>query len=245
MSLLQTAWPYIDIFLRITPGIVLLPLTFFLGWKKIGNKVHISYSIAHERLNAPRLTNIVITNLKDKPLTVHEIHMLIDRHFVVPVQKLSVPIVIKGLESLAIKTDPVSQYYLGEEEYDFDEQSGQMLELYLTTQDGLVKCKIANPPSIQSYTKFKDYVIAQTHTQKYNGIVYNRRAAYALIYKYDGETKTAILEKSGHIIKGWPFLPNALHQQDMASEQSVKAALMGSDIKYVITESELLVHKLN
>lgn len=245
MTLLQAAWPYIDTFLRITPGIVLLPLSFYLGWKKIGNKVHISYSTTHERLTATRLTNIVITNLKDKPLTVHEIYVLVDRHFVVPVQKLSPPIIVKGLESIALDTDPVSRYYLGEEEYDFDKYSGQYLEFYLSTHGGLIKCETANPPSIQSYTKFKDYVVATPSTQQYNGIVYNENAAYALIYRYEGESQTAILETGGFILTGWPFLPNRLQLEDMTSEQTVKAALMASEIKYYIKESELYVHKLN
>jgi hypothetical protein len=245
VSLVQTVWPYIDTFLRITPGIILLPLTFFLGWKKIGNKIHVSFSFTYERISASRLTNIVITNQKDKPATVHEIYALIDRHFVLPVQKLSPPVVIKGLETLALNTDPVSRYYLGEEEYDFDPQPGQILEIYLTTQDGLIKCKTTNTPSIQSYTKFKNYSIATTHNQRYNDIVYNENAAYALIYKYDGDTKTAIVESGGFILVGWPFLPNGLRQEDMASEKTVKAALMASEIKYIIKESELHVHKLS
>ncbi|TWC27795.1 MULTISPECIES: S24 family peptidase [unclassified Pseudomonas] len=245
MSLLHAAWPHIDTVLRIIPGIILLPLTFYLGWKKIGNKVLISYSTAHERLTATRVGDIVITNLKDKPLTVHEIYVLVDRHFVVPVQKLSPPIVVKGLESIALDTDPVSNYYLGEEEYNFDKYSGQILEFYLSTHEGLIKCKTVNPPSVGSYTKFKDYVVAMPHTQRYNGIVYNENAAYALIYRYEGESKTAILETGGLILTGWPFLPNQLQLHDMRSEHSVKAALMASEIKYLIKESELHVHKLN
>ncbi|PPA04373.1 hypothetical protein C4E44_09400 [Pseudomonas sp. MWU12-2312b] len=244
MSLLQSIWPYIDGFLRIAPGIVLLPLTFFLGWKKVGHKVHISYSTAHERISASRIGNVVITNLKDKPLTVHEVHAMIDRHYVLPVQKFKTPVIVKGLESFAFDTDSVSHYYLGVEEYEPDSLLGQKVEFYLTTQDGLVKCKVANPPSIQSYSKFKDYVVASAHTRKYNDIVYNDKAVYALIYNHDGQSHTAIIEDGGFIITGWPFLPNQLSQQDMASKDSVKAALMGSEIKYIIKDTELFVHKL-
>jgi hypothetical protein len=242
---IKAAWPAIESALKIVPGLVLLPLTFFLGWKKIGNKVQASFSWQHERISANRLTNLVITNLKDKPITVHEIHILIDRHIVVPVQRLSPPQVIKGLESVVIEPDRVSHYNLGDEEYEPEWRPGQMIEMFLTTQHGPIQCEIVNTPSIESYKKFKDYALAVTHTRKYNDIVINDEAAYALIYKYDGEVKTAILERSGFITVNWRFLPNALRKEDLATAQTVKAALMSSDIKYHIKESELLVDKLS
>lgn len=241
---IKAAWPAIDSALKIVPGLVLLPLTFFLGWKKIGNKVQVSFSWQHERISATRLTNLVITNLKDKPITVHEIHLLIDRHIVVPVQRLTPPQIIKGLESVVIEPDRVSHYHLGDEEYDPEWRPGQKLEMFLTTQDGPIQCEIVSPPSIQSFKRFKDYAVAVTHTRKYNNIVINDEAAYALVYKYDGEVKTAIVERSGFITADWRFLPNALRQEDLASEQTVKAALMGSDIRYHIKETDLLVDKL-
>lgn len=242
---IKAAWPVIDSTLKIIPGLVLLPLTFFLGWKKIGNKLQASFSWDHGRITANRISDVVITNLKDKPVTIHEIHLLIDRHIVVPVQKLSPPVVVKGLESIVIEPSPVSYFYLGDQEYDFAWEPGRKIEMYLTTQDGPIQCEIVSSPSIESLTKFKDYALAVTHTRRYNGIVYNDQAAYALVYKYGGETKTAIVERGGMILIGWPFLPNALHQNDLASEETVKAALMASEIKHIIKENELFVHKLD
>lgn len=244
MSWIHVAWPYIDSFLRITPGIILLPLTLFLGWKKIGHKVQISYSTLHERLTATRLSDIVITNLKDKPLTVHEIYAVVDRHIILSVHKPHPPLVIKGLESLAVNTDPVSNYYLNEEQYELNPYSAKLFEIYISTHNGIIKCKTANPPSLEYHKKFEGYAVATRNTQNFNGIIYNENAAYAIIYKYEGVTKTAIVDIGGLILTNWPFLPNALSSHDIKSEQSVKAALMSSEIQYLIKESELHVHKL-
>lgn len=241
---IKEAWPAIESILKIVPGLVLLPLTLFLGWKKIGNKVNVSFSWDTGRITANRISNLVVTNLKDKPVTIHEVHLTIDRHIVVPVQKLNPPLVVKGLESVVIEPEPVSSHSIGDQDYELVRKPGQLLEMYLTTQDGLIKCKIVAPPSIESLMEFKDYALVATHTSKYNGIVYNDHAAYALVYKYGGETKTAIVEHSGFITADWRFLPNALRQEDLASEQTVKAALMASDIRYHIKETELLVDKL-
>lgn len=62
--------------------------------------------------------------------------------------------------------------------------------------------------------------------------------------KARSQTSAAIIEDGGFIITGWPFLPNRLSLEDMTSEESVKTALMGSEIKYIIKESDFYVHKL-
>lgn len=242
---LKSSWPAIESFLKIAPGLVLLPLTLFLGWKKIGHKVQVSFGWSHNRITAKHISDVVISNLKDKPLTVHEIHLLIDRDIVVPVAKLKPPVIVKGLESIVVEPKPVSAYYIGDQEYEPGQTQNGLVEMFITTPDGLVKCEIVSDPSIRSFKKLRDYRSAQTSTSSYNGIVYNDKALYALVYIYDGGTKTAIVEKSGFITVGWPFLPNALQQDDLASEQTVKAALMSSEISHVIKESELYVHKLD
>lgn len=242
---LKASWPAIESFLKIAPGLVLLPLTFVLGWKKIGNKVQASFSWTHNRITAKHLSNVVISNLKDKPLTIHEIHLLIDRDIVVPVAELNPPLIIKGLESVIVEPTPVSKYYVGEQEYEPDQNHRSLVEMFLTTTDGPIRCELVSPPSIKAFKKFRDYRTAKTHTKHYNGIVYNDEAEYALIYRYGGETKTAIVEKSGFILTGWPFLPNAIHPVDLASAESVKAALMASEISNFIKDGDLFVHKLD
>lgn len=244
MSIFTQFWPHIENALRIVPGLVLLPLTLFLGWKKIGHKVHVSYTTTYERLSASRLTDLVITNLKDKPIAVYEIHLLIDRHFVIPVQKFNPPVIIKGLESAVVETQPVSEYFLGEQVFELGTRGGQLFEIYLTTHAGLIKCKVVNPPSITAYQKFKDYEMAVAHTQKYNGIVYNDTAMYAVIYRFEGATHTAIVEQGGFIVTGWPFLPNELPQEAMLSAEMVRKALAASEIQHVINTKELYVHRL-
>lgn len=245
MSFISIYWPYIESFLKIAPGIAIFPLTIVLAWKKFRHKVHISYSMSHNRISAASISEIVLTNLKDKPLIVHAIHLMVDKHLVIPIQEFKPPLVIKGLEAAVIEPDKVSAFYFGGEEYELNKARGQIYEFYLSTTGEIIKCEIVNPPTIEAFYKFKDYDVAQRHTNQYNGIVYNDNAIYALIYKYEGKSCTAIVERGGAILTGWPFLPNALRPADLVSAATVKAALMGSEIKHIIKESELYVHRLD
>lgn len=174
----------------------------------------------------------------------HEIYAVVDRHVILSVHKPHPPLVIKGLESLAVNTDPASNYYLNEEQYELNPYSAKLFEIYISTHNGIIKCKTANPPSMEFSKKFEDHAVVARNTQNFNGIIYNKSAAYSIIYKYEGVTQTAIVDIGGFILTNWPLLPNALSSRDIKSEQSVKAALMSSEIKYLIKESELHAHKL-
>ena len=99
--------------LKIMPGALLFPFSLYFFWKKIYHKVYVSFTVGHYKLSATRIESLVLSNLKDKPLPIFSIYAVIDRDISIQVQKFDPPLILKGLESLSIKTDPVSAYYIG------------------------------------------------------------------------------------------------------------------------------------
>jgi len=234
-------WSYVSEFLKLVPGLVLLPISFVVGWKKIGHKAVISYYETHEQFQAQRLTKIVLTNLKDKPLVVHALYADVDHHALIKIKVFDIPLVIKGLESAVIETDPVSSYLIGQVPYDpvlFNIEA-----VYVITTGKRFRCKIDNTPSIQAIAKGDQYQEITTMTYQYFGLTFNEQARYGLNFKIGTEQYVALVHTSGFIGTGWPFSANMLLPENMVSPEAVKKSL-DNTYREVYGDS-LLVHELN
>lgn len=234
-------WPLFSEFLKLVPGLLLFPLTLMLTWKKIGHKALITYSLSYDRYTASGLSDIVITNCKDKPLIVHALYTVIDRHILVALKEFSPPLVVKGLESASIVCDPVSSYHVGDDPFEFSFNSTE--EIYITTTGGRVKCDYEQRPSILSIMESEQYVLAVKSTQQFNGHVYDYRVCYALVFSYQGKQHTAFVDIGGMIGLEWPFRINGLRPENITNAASVKAVLDELYGKYI--DGPLHVEPLN
>ncbi|MGH2420774.1 hypothetical protein EJ576_05490 [Pseudomonas sp. C 49-2] len=217
MILLPEFFGAVKEFLKIAPGLILLPLTGYLAWKKINNKILVSFSTYHSRTSATRIGNVVFSNLKDKPVPIFSVYAIIDRHISIKVEEFNPPIILKGLESLSIETSPVSNYYIGADEYEPSFMSPQKIELYVTSIGRPIKCKLTNSHSIESYHEFKHYSVATASTRKLNGFAYNDNVLYAIIYNFEGKLRTAFVEQGGFIGNEWGFYYNMIPEKQMES----------------------------
>lgn len=234
-------WPIISEIVKLVPGVVLFPLTLLLGWKKVGNKALITYSASWDQYTASGLSDIALTNCKDKPLVVHAIYIVIDRHILVPLKEFRPPLVVKGLESASIECDPVSAYYVGHEPFEFDFLNNG--EIYITTAGGRIKCELDQTPSTISIARNENYQLATRSTSRYNGHVYDHRVRYALVFWYEGTQRTAFVGLGGHIGLDWPFEINALQPEQMTSAATVKEVI--EELYGPLITGSLYVHPLN
>ncbi len=234
-------WPLVAEFLKLVPGLLLFPLTLMLTWKKIGHKALITYSLSYDRYTAPGLSDIVITNCKDKPLIVHALYTIIDRHILVVLKEFSPPLVVKGLESASIVCDPVSSYRVGDDPFEFSFNS--TAEIYITTTGGRVKCEYDQRPSTISIMESEQYVLAAKSIQQFNGHVYDDRVCYALVFSYQGKQHTAFVDIGGMIGLEWPFNINRLRPENTTNAASVKTVLDELFGKYI--DGTLHVELLN
>lgn len=208
--------------LKIIPGIILLPFSFYLAWKKISHKILASTSIGYDRLTATRINNIVLSNLKDKPIPIFSIYAIINKDISIQVEKFDPPLILKGLESLSINTSPVSYYTIGSDIYDPDFMSPQSLDIYLISTGKPIKCKITTPPSIRSIDELSKFSMATPHTKKFNGFVYNDNLAYVITYLTEGKHKTAFVLHGGFICQEWDYYYNRISEENMRNSDGVR-----------------------
>jgi hypothetical protein len=216
-------WPYVGDFFKIVPGVVLFPLTLMLAWKKFGNKALITYSLTHDVYTAPRLTDIALTNCKDRPLIVHALYIIVDRHILVPLKEFSPPLVVKGLESALIECDPVSSYSVGEHPFEFDFLN--VGEIYVLTTGGSFKCGADPTPRLISIATDERYQHARARRRLFNGHVFNDLVRYALTFAVKGKSYTAFIDVGGIIGLEWPFHINGLRPENMTDAATVKEVL--------------------
>ena len=194
-------------FLKIVPGIVIFPISFYLAWKKLGTKVAASFSVQFNRTTAKRISEVVLVNLKDKPITVFAIYAVLDQDISWEIDRLDPPIILKPLESSRIETHPYSELYLETEKFEPDFVSPK-IDIYIATSHKMVKCKAIPHPNLLKMSSLKHYRSATKNTRRFNGIVYNDGAAYAITYVINSEVKTAIVDRSGFIGGNFGFAFN-------------------------------------
>ena len=62
-------------------------------------------------------------------------------------------------------------------------------------------------------------------TKKFNDVVYNKKAKYAITYKDNSEVKTAIVDAFGFINGDWDYCYNMISRECMESIDGVKEFL--------------------
>jgi hypothetical protein len=205
-------------------ALMTVPFTVYLGWKKLGNKALISYSMKAGRHTAMRLSNIVITNCKDKPLIIHALYVVENKDIMVPIQEFSPPLVLKGLESCLVEGADVSEYRIGREVYEI--KFDVLRDIHVLTSGGTFRCKADETPLLLSVAMKMDYRIVSARRDLYNGKVFNQRVRFGVAYRLASEeVRTAFIDQSGFIGLDWPFAVNAIPVEQMRNEQSVAGYL--------------------
>lgn len=212
-------------FLKIVPGLTIFPLSFYLAWKKLGIKVAGSFTVHYNRTTAKRIGEVVLVNLKDKPITIFAIYAIMDQDISWEIDKFDPPIILKSLESIRIETQPYSELYLGNEKFEPNFLSPSKIELYIATPRKMIKCETVSHPNLLNIPAFKHYRAAAKNTRRFNNIVYNDGAAYAITYVINSEVITAIVDQSGFIGSNFDFGFNMVPAECMKSKDELKTCL--------------------
>lgn len=211
-------------FLKILPGIVIFPFSLYFVWKKLSNRVTASITTHYQRTIAPRISEVVLANLKDGPLAIFAIYALLDKDIYIELDRFDPPLILKPLETLKIATDPYSQLIIGNDRFEPDFTRSK-IDIYLVLSDKIIKCIQAGHPNLQSLPVLLNHRYAIKETKKFNNIVYNEFAAYAITYRINAKIETTIVDKAGHIGGDWAFPFNAIPVDVMGSKEDVKQFL--------------------
>jgi hypothetical protein len=158
--------------------------------------------------------------MKDKPLPVFEIYAVVgDVYF--EVEQFDPPIIVKPLESIQVQTKPYSRLSLQTGKFEPSFIPSENIGLYLVLDRKVVKCKMVSHPYTNVIPALKKYRIAVKETATFNGQVYNEDSTYAIIYRVNSETKTAIVDRSGFICRNWNFWFNTTPKEHLKSESDL------------------------
>lgn len=204
--------------LKVLPGALLFPFSIYFAWKKIGKSIGVSFSSGGSGFSATRITSIVFTNKKDKPLPIFSAFLLINKDVVVPVENFDPPIVLKGLEVMQVTTNPFSSYYLSSDQFELTFEIIHDAEFFVVTSSGAIRCDILNAHSDFSYAYKNDMSVVVKNTSMFNGLVYNEHVLFAISYLIDGKQKTALVARSGFIGGDWDLRYNMIPQELLTKE---------------------------
>lgn len=230
-------------FLKLVPGLVIFPFSLYFAWKRIGNKISASISSSHEITMASRISSVVVRNMKEKPLTIFAIYAVVNNEVYFQVEKFEPPIIVRPLEAIKIDTRPYSCLSLGIEKYEPRFLPSKGIEIYMVLAQKVIKCKMVSHPDTAAIPAFRKYRLATKEVRTFNGLVYNDDAAYAIMYRVNSEIKTAIVDRSGIILRNWDFWFNAIPQEHMKNEMDLKNYL--GSVEFDKATEWFGVHALN
>lgn len=186
-------------------------LAIYLGVQKFGSKITAQYTVSDSTYTTQHISNIVLTNKKDKPQSIWAIFALFNKDYQLELDKFNPPLILKPYESISIKLPEYSSLSIGGDEYKPD-FFGEVA-IYADVGERLLKCSEQNKKDVLSNFKH----ISKQKIQ-FNGHVYNHRVTYIIDYLFDGKVSTAFV-CGGFITNEWDFSPNHLGNKEISSRQ--------------------------
>lgn len=205
---------FFDTYFR--PIIVIISTLFaiFFYWRKVGNSVVVTYKVSSDRISARRISDIIVTNKKDRPVPIYAIHALFNKEIVLTIKECKPPLILKPYELLSIETDEYSSLYLENQRYDPDLLQAEIL---IESVDGLIKCKKHKKKGVVS----NKYRRVMKNIESFNNIIHMGNFKYILVYKYEGSIKTTFIHESGYLEHDWNFAYNMINFNGKSIDEKI------------------------
>lgn len=190
---------------------------------KLGAKAVYNATVTHKINRPSHISNITISNLKDKPLVIQEILIKFTKEQAFyTLQKFTPPLIIKNHEATSITPVDYSSFSLTINPFD---DPLTKIEVLLVTNDNIISCKRSKTAASLIAKKMKGLHQVGVNTAKFNGKVFSAEARYAILRREGDKTVTSFLLASGLIVDEWNFRYNGIPPEDMKSEEAIKDAL--------------------
>jgi len=197
-------------------------LGIYFAQEKIRTKVTVFPTFTKGLYIADYISNVVITNKKDKAVSVWSVHALFEKQYQLELDKFDPPLILKPYESISISLPSYSTASIDSDEFEHD-LVNQHLEFYIDIGDKLLKC---------NHQTKQNLLNGFTHMSKqralFNGHVFNGRVSYILAYHYKSTLYTAFI-CGGMITNEWEFHPSHLGNKDLSAEE-IKEFLLKSGL---------------
>lgn len=227
--------------LKIAPGLALFPATAYLAWKKFGTSVSCDAMLTSNHFLPNRFSSVVLSNNKDRPVTIFEVIVVVEDHIQLLVEKFDPPLVLKSLETVSISTSPYSALSVGGDDWEPELLADTKLDFYVGVPGGYKKCKSLDRPMMLDAVRMSDYVTAERQTFKFNGKVLGANVRFILVYLDGKEGRTAFVSHQGLLDEyaGLPF--NTLPHQALESVEILTNYLKSllPDLKFSVRPSNI------
>ena len=232
MELLELFLNFSNAYFR--PLLILVTSSFaiYFACKKLGNSVAVQYSVSHEGFSAPRINQVILSNNRDKPVSIYSLYATFDNDVLLELKKFSPPEILKPYETIGVFTDQYSKLRI-----DNDEFSPNFLdaEIWVESADKVIKCKARKRSNL-----LKNYKKVSKDCFLYNGFVYDDTVAYILSYVNDGTLQTAFIHYSGYIGNEWNFQINHLGSEGNVTPEIVVEMLESTGLHNVFSDYQVV-----
>lgn len=188
---------FIDTWFRPLLVVFATIIGLYITFKKFGYSVSVTYKESYQRLSGSRITDIVITNHRDRPVNIFSVIAIFDKEIALTLQEFNPPLILKPYETLALETAPYSSLSING---DLFEPDLSFAEIQIETIDKLVKCKTRKKPKLH-----QNFRLATKKIRKFNGFVHRESYKYVLVYRINGNLKTTFIDNSGMFVNDWDF----------------------------------------
>jgi hypothetical protein len=212
-------------FLKIVPGLLIFPISLYLGLQKIGTRVNAGISFGSNPISPLCIRYVDLRNMKDRTIVIYSIFVSINNdEFLLELKKCNPPLILKGYQSTIAEIPPYSFLLLDGKKFELSKSMTEKSTIYLELAHSTVKCNTLNYQKPIS-KRLSKYRILENITNNFNGIIYDEQAVYAISYSSCSRVKTAIVNQSGIFYGEWEFDTHQLPMKSMATKETVEAEL--------------------
>lgn len=181
----------------------------YFSLQKVGTKIAAEYKVSKSRFCAQHISNIVLSNKKDKTISIWSIHAVFDKDFKLELDKFDPPKILKAYETVSLLLPKYSSLGINGDNFIPDYFRGNV-SLYIDTGDKFIKCKEEIKKDFLNF-----YTPINRNSYKFNGHVFDESVAFILNYFYSDKSYTAFICKSGFIGNEWQFGLNHLGDNEI------------------------------
>lgn len=203
MEIFDALLQWLNINWRAVIATISLILSGYFAYQKIGNKIGLTYQVTIGGYSDEQISNLVISNRKDKTISIWSIYAVLENDIKFEVYKPVAPLILKSGESVSVSPEKYSYLHLDGDRFLPKFLFGR-IDFYANLGNKMVKCideKISDKRNSL-------YRVATKSKVSLDGHLYNENVRFVLIYFFEGEKQFAFFETNGFIGHEWGKTPN-------------------------------------
>lgn len=173
---------------------------------------------------------ITLTNHKDKTLTIFELYVIYEKDILIPLIDFDPPLLIKAYEAVNCDVPEISGLSCYGMDLKLSTFSPEAFEFYISTPNGIKKCKASSRPNSISEMVKHEYRMATVSRNKYRGNTYSSKIAYAINFTYNGKKTFAFITIGGRFYENWPFSETHIPEYWLSSPEELSTQLKTTNI---------------